>query len=246
MIDFRADLHIHSVLSPCGDLDMSPSRIISEAGKKGLDIIGVTDHNTIRHCNLIMELGKENGIFVLPGAEVNTREEVHCLTFFESIFQLEIFQKYLDQNLPDIQNDPALFGHQVEVNRNEEIIYEEKKSLFSSIDQSLEQVYDKVKDLNGIFIPAHVDRNKNSIYSQLGFLPSGLDPDAIEVSWRTEINDFLKKHEELKAYTIITSSDAHFPEDIARVWSIFRMKERSFAEIKLALQMKTGRKVIIP
>jgi 3',5'-nucleoside bisphosphate phosphatase len=82
MKTFRADLHIHTVLSPCGDLDMSPGNIVSEAVNKGLDIIGITDHNTTRHCNLIKRMAEEKGIFVMQGAEITTKEEVHCLAFF--------------------------------------------------------------------------------------------------------------------------------------------------------------------
>jgi len=88
---FRADLHIHTVLSPCGDLEMSPGNIVSEAAFKGLDIIGITDHNTTRHCDLIARLGSEKGIFVMQGAEVTTKEEVHCLAFFENTDTLKKF-----------------------------------------------------------------------------------------------------------------------------------------------------------
>jgi len=56
MKTYRADLHIHSVLSPCGDLDMSPVNIVEEASRKGLDIIGITDHNTTRHTGLVKRL----------------------------------------------------------------------------------------------------------------------------------------------------------------------------------------------
>ena len=84
MNKYRADLHIHTVLSPCGNLEMSPANIIKKACEKGLDIIGITDHNSTRHCKLVSKLSELAGIFVLMGAEVTTREEVHCLTFFEN------------------------------------------------------------------------------------------------------------------------------------------------------------------
>ena len=45
-MQFKADMHIHSVLSPCGDIEMSPSAIVAQAKAKGLDIIGLTDHNS--------------------------------------------------------------------------------------------------------------------------------------------------------------------------------------------------------
>ncbi|HSN49606.1 MAG TPA: PHP domain-containing protein, partial [Bacteroidales bacterium] len=101
----RADLHIHTVLSPCGDLDMSPVNIVSEAAIRGLDIIGITDHNTTRHCELIKKLASEKGIYVMQGAEITTKEEVHCLVFFENTDELIELQEFLDRNLPDILND---------------------------------------------------------------------------------------------------------------------------------------------
>jgi predicted metal-dependent phosphoesterase TrpH len=89
---YKADLHIHTVLSPCGDLEMSPSNIIRQAKEQKLDIIGITDHNSTRHCKLTAELGERQGIFVLTGVEITTREEVHCLAFFEKPESIDIFR----------------------------------------------------------------------------------------------------------------------------------------------------------
>ncbi len=243
MFEFKADLHIHTVLSPCGDLEMSPVNVVNTAANKGLDIIGLTDHNTTRHCALVKELGSEKGIFVLTGTEVNSKEEIHSLAFFEEEEQLAEFQMYLDAWLPPVKNDPEKLGYQVQVNRNEEILYEEEKSLFGAIDQSVDQVEQKVHELNGIFIPAHVDRPRNSVYSQLGFFPDDLLADAVEISWASAPADYLKKHAELNRFKIIRSSDAHFPEDIARAISIFTLRNRSFSEVKMALQGLGGREV---
>ena len=110
---YRTDLHIHTVLSPCGGLEMSPEQIVEAAIAKGLDIIAITDHNSTRQCKAVIEAGEERGLKVFGGAEVNTREEVHCLTLFEDIETLTVFQEYLDDFLPDIPNDPDSFGHQI-------------------------------------------------------------------------------------------------------------------------------------
>lgn len=243
MNDYRADLHIHSLLSPCGDLDMSPSRIIGEAAKKGLDIIGITDHNSTRQSQLIYEMGKEKGIFVLRGAEVCTREEIHNLVFFESTEELDHFQEFLDLHLPRIKNKPLAFGYQIVVDRDEMIDYEEEWSLASALDVSLEELASKVHELNGIFIPAHIDRFVTSIYSQLGFFPEGLEADALEISWRSNPKDFVDTHPEIKKYSIVTNSDSHYPDDIGRVHTIFRMENRTFGEIKMALAKTNGREV---
>lgn len=245
MKEFRADLHIHSLLSPCGDLDMSPSRIIREAAGKGLDIIGITDHNSTKQAQLVFEIGEENGIFVMRGAEVTSREEIHNLVFFENTEDLQNFQLYLDSHMPKIKNKPYISGYQIVVDCEEMIEYEEKWSLAVALDVSLEQLARKVHELNGIFIPAHIDRFVNGIYRQLGIFPSGLEADALEISWRSNPKQFVKSHPEISGYTIVTNSDAHHPQDIGRVSNIFRIKSLSFDEIRMALLKKNGREVIL-
>ena len=242
---FRADLHIHSVLSPCGDLEMSPANIVSEAKVKGLDIIGITDHNSTRHCCLISKLAANKGIFVLQGAEITTKEEIHCLAFFENSDTLKILQQFLDDNLPDIRNDPFYFGDQVQVDENDDIIYTEDKLLTNAISKSFEEIETFIHNNNGIFIPAHIDRMKNSIYSQLGILPENMKADALEISRRTTFEKFEKVHHEINNYTVITNSDAHIPGQIGTVFNNFYLEEPSFEEIKMALKGLNGRKVSI-
>jgi hypothetical protein len=245
MNKYRADLHIHTVLSPCGDLEMSPANIIAKAREKGLDIIGITDHNTTRHCKLIRKLAKSAGIFVLMGAEVTTREEVHCLTFFENDDQLSEFQDYLEKHLPPIPNNIEKFGYQVVVDEDEQIIDEIEFLLISALDQSIDQVEQKVHSLGGIFIPAHIDRPSYSIISQLGFIPAGILIDGIEISANCKIASVIPFLEEQAEQTVIRNSDAHYIKNIGNAFSIFELEHRTFSEIKLALQGKLGRKVII-
>ncbi|MBK7713228.1 MAG: PHP domain-containing protein [Bacteroidales bacterium] len=243
MKNYRADLHIHTTLSPCGDLEMHPVNIISEAEKKGLDIIGITDHNTTRHCKLISQLAAKKDIFVLQGAEVTTKEEVHCLVFFEKTDALKTFQDYLDTNLPDILNVPEIFGDQVQVDENEMIIFEEPRLLVNALCKSLEEVEKFVHSLNGLFIPAHIDRLKNSIYSQLGFLPDDLAADALEISRNSSPEKFGAAHPEINRFPLITSSDAHYPENIGMASTNFYIENASFSEIRFALNGDKGRRI---
>lgn len=238
---FRADLHIHTVLSPCGDLDMSPGNIISEASGKGLDIVGITDHNTTLHCSLITRLAVEKGIFVMQGAEITTKEEVHCLAFFENTDTLSLFQKFLDNNLPSVINDPEKFGYQVQVDENEMIIYEEKKLLINAISKSFEEVEKYIHELNGLFIPAHIDRKKNSIYSQLGFLPDNMNADALEISFNSSAEQFAVSHPEVNKFTLIRCSDAHYLANIGNGITSFLLEDVTFSEIKQALKGINGR-----
>ena len=244
MKTFRADLHIHTVLSPCGDLEMSPRNIVKEAERKGLDIIGITDHNTTRHCRLVKRLAEEKGIFVMTGAEVTTKEELHCLVFFENDEKLNLLQEYLDENLPGMLNVPEIFGEQLQVDENEIIVYEEKKLLANAIGKSLNEVERFVHSINGIFIPAHIDRMKNSIYSQLGFLPENLKADALEVSKATTIEKFSGSHPEILEFSLTRSSDSHFPGSIGGVTTTFELMEKSFSEIRMALAGIEGRRIV--
>ncbi len=240
---YKADLHIHTLLSPCGDLDMTPSTIISEAKNRGLNIIGVIDHNTTLQAKVIKESGLENDEFlILTGVEACSSEEVHSIALFEDLEALYKFQEVLDRYLPEIENIPEIFGDQVVVNFEEQIIYEESRSLLSALTISLEEIEQIVHELNGIFILAHVDRNSYSIYSQLGFIPNNINIDAIELSASCDISGFIKQHPELNNYPIIRSSDAHYPNQIGIVSTIFDLDKLEFKEIKKAIK---ERKIVL-
>jgi 3',5'-nucleoside bisphosphate phosphatase len=242
---FRADLHVHSVLSPCAELEMSPVNIIREAAERKIDILAITDHNSTYHSRLMMELGEEAGIMVIPGAEVNTKEEIHCLTLFENIECAEEFQKFLDSKLPLTRNNPALFGEQLVVDREEHILMEVEPLLISALGAGIYEVRDEVKRLGGIFIPAHIDRPFNSIHSQLGFIPDDLFPSALEVSARFRLQEYVLQHPELAAYSFITNSDAHTLRALGRSTTLFEMREAGFSELKLALGHEQGRKIVM-
>lgn len=245
MKKYRADLHTHTVLSPCGDLEMSPVNIVRIAKERGIDILGITDHNSTLHAPLIKELAAKEGIMVLMGAEVTTKEEAHCLCFFENEESLSEFQKYLDEHLPKISNDADKFGYQVVVNEDEEIIDEIECLLISGLNQSIEEIERKVHDLNGLFIPAHINKMMNSIISQLGFLPPDLNVDALELSHHISKEEFLKKNKYLSKYNFIKSSDAHYVENIGNTWTNFYLEELSFEEVRKALRSEEGRKIEI-
>ncbi len=233
---FKADLHIHTCLSPCGDLDMSPGKIVQTAKEKGLDIIAITDHNSTRNVEPCVEIGKRMELFVVAGCEVNTQEEVHCLCYFPDLETMNIFQHYLDQKMPDIKNDTDIFGYQVAVDEDEVIVYEEERSLYAGIQDSIENVQKKVHSLDGIFVPAHIDRLKNGIYGQLGFIPFDLQYDALEISMRTRPEDFLREHPEIASKKILQSSDAHFLNHIASVHTDFQMDELNWESFKKAFE----------
>lgn len=246
MKSYRTDLHIHTVLSPCGDLEMSPAHIVSLASKCGLDIIGITDHNTTKQCELVWKLGQRLGLTVIPGCEMTSREEVHCLGLFSDFDALREFQHFIDQHLAIIPNDPALFGYQVVVDEDDTIIEMLDNYLGASLNVSIEEVEQKAHDLSGIFIPAHIDRPRNSLYSQLGFFPPELKVDALQISKLAKEMAVREKYKIDTEITLVQFSDAHYPDDLGKTYTVFEMNKPSFSELRKALNREDGRSVRIP
>ena len=128
------------------------------------------------------------------------------------------------------------FGFQVVVDPEEQIIYEEPKLLISALNQSLEEIAHKVRQLDGIFIPAHIDKPCFSILSQLGFVPPDLRYDALELSSHTSPSKFLSGHPELKSASFIQSSDAHYPGDIGKIYAQLKIEDFSFKNIRQSIR----------
>lgn len=245
MYKFKADLHIHSCLSPCGSLEMSPGEILKKSSEAGLDIIALTDHNSTRNVKTLKKIAPDYGIFVIGGCEVTTREEVHCLAYFGDNDTMDIFQKWLDERLPDIKNNVDYFGYQVAVDENEIITYEEPKLLLSAVDADINELSEKINELNGICVPAHVNKSKYSVISQLGFIPPNSSFHAIEFAPNTCLSTY-NRHENagLADHCIIKNSDAHYPDQIGKVNCTYFLESRNFNELKLAFRKENGRKVV--
>lgn len=232
---YRADLHIHSVLSPCADLEMSPVNIVNKAKEQNLNIIAITDHNSTLHGPLVQELASRVGILAIYGAEVTTKEEVHCVCLLETEELRAKFQNYLEENIQRVPNNPDIFGYQVVVNEQEEIIEQVEYSLHGSLKQGINEVAEFVHSLGGLFILAHADRPKYSITSQLGFVPPDLIYDAIELSKHTTVDKFLSVNPFIKETQFIRSSDAHFIEQVGSITSTFEMENLCFSDLKKAI-----------
>lgn len=237
---YRADLHMHTCLSPCGSLDMSPTVIVETALARGLDIIAVTDHNSTLQCPEIQKLGAEAGLTVFAGAEVCTREEAHCLALFGTEEARAAFQQYLDRHLPPVHNDPERFGDQVWVNREDEIMGEAPYLLISALDRSVNQVAAFVKEMGGLFIAAHVERPSFSLISQLGFIDPSLPLDAIEYTDFSRFNRLKALHPYLSNYIAYSASDAHYPEQIGTKFCMIQASGTRFENLRMAFAHSSG------
>ncbi|MBM4176611.1 MAG: PHP domain-containing protein, partial [Ignavibacteria bacterium] len=170
---FMADLHIHSCLSPCGELSMTPQKIINEAKKKQLDFIAVSDHNSAENISAILNVAEKNSLTVIPAMEICSIEEVHTLALFRNLDSVLEMQSIVYNNLKG-KNNPDVFGIQVIGNENDEVEGFVDKLLIGATELSVDEIVNQVHSLDGLAIASHIDRESYSVISQLGFIPQNL------------------------------------------------------------------------
>lgn len=207
---FFYDMHIHSDLSPCGNDDMTPNNIVNMSFLKGLNIISVTDHNTAENLPAIFELCEKEGIKAIPGIEVTTKEEVHVLCYFKNLNYAMKFGKIIYDSLPDTENIPSIFGCQNIYNINDEITGVLNKLLINASDYSLNEICNMANNYHGIVVPAHINKKSNGILGVLGFIPTELIFNFVEVKSNESFNYKINKN-----LQILKNSDAHKLTDIS-------------------------------
>jgi hypothetical protein len=240
---FKADLHIHTCLSPCADLHMSPLEITSSASKSGLDIIAITDHNSAENVMSVKKAVKKTGLTVFAGMEVTSAEEVHILAIFNDIENVMKLQEVVYENLPPDENDEKRFGNQVIVNEKNEVLGFNKRLLITATALPIHSVVKTIHSLGGLSIASHIDREVFSIISQLGFIPEDLQFDAIEISPRTNRVTAERLFKDYSFFPWVSFSDAHYLENIGEKTTSFFIKEPTTAEITSAMKNIDGRKV---
>lgn len=219
---------------------MLPPLIVNEALEKKLDLIAITDHNASANVAAVMEVAAGANLAVLPGMEVQTREEVHVLCLFDRLEQLEAWQMEIDSHLPSMKNDPAFFGEQIVVDKMGEFIRNEPRLLIVSTDLSIEAVFEGVNRLGGLAIPAHVNRSAFGLIPVLGFVPPDLDVLALEVSRHIPLDEVARRYPQTRGYGLVQGGDAHRLDEILGA-SCFRLEAPTIAEIRLAFKSEEGR-----
>lgn len=211
------DLHIHSCLSPCADNEMTPCNIVGMAKVKGLDLIAVTDHNSTLTLPAVKQAAGEQGIELIYGCEVQTREEVHILAYFQTEKARKQFQKFLDATIPSIPNRPDFFGEQLIMDGNDQVIGTESRLLLVSLDADLDSCVQAIHKAGGIAVPAHIIGKSNGLIEQLGFIPETLAFDALEIRSESDRELVLSLHPWLVGRDVLwlINSDAHQLIDIS-------------------------------
>ncbi len=240
--EYKMDLHIHTCLSPCAQSEMLPAVIIQQAKDRGLDCIGICDHNSAENVLAVRKAGAKQDIQVLGGMEICSSEEVHILGFFDDDEALLKMQEIVYENLPG-RNDVKYFGEQLIVDENDKVIGSTKKLLIGSTSLSVNDIVKLLHDLGGLAVASHIDRDSFSIIGQLGFIPGELTLDGVEVSWRCEPNKIAAYKD--YGFPLVRSSDAHFLEDIGKARTTFLLESPSFSEVAMAFGGIEGRAINI-
>ena len=236
-MDLFADLHIHSCLSPCGDNEMTPGNILGMAVVKGLDAVAISDHNAARNLPAAQKIADAYGILLVPAIEITTREEVHMLGYFPDVPTAVSFGAMLKEHLPPKKNKPSLFGDQLVMNEDDEVIDHEDALFIGATDLPLEVCAEKVRAAGGVPVPAHINRGSNGLLVNLGFMPADPAFTTVEV-WRhlpCPLEPLDNKH-------VLHSSDAHYLGDIQEPEFTLHLPEKSVAAVLNWMRSQQGTK----
>ena len=221
------DLHMHSCLSPCGDMDMTPNNIVGMSKLLGLDVIALTDHNSVLNCEAVMKLGAENDLCVIPGMELTTMEEIHVVCLFPTFQKALLWNEFVKEHQMQFPNRVDIYGRQVIMNELDEEIGEVDNLLILATDISVMNVKELVENFDGVCYPAHINRDSMSIISSLGDIPPECDFKTAEVSSSGNIDELKAKYPILNNMLIVRDSDAHYLENMKDAENYFELDNLS-------------------
>ena len=214
---------------------MIPPLIVETALDMGISLIAITDHNSSANIRSVQKAAENTSLVVLPGMELQTREDIHSLCLFDTLEQIEALQKIVDATLPKIQNQPDHFGEQFVVDETGDFIRTESKLLITSSSLSLDQAFKIVQDLNGLFIPAHINRKTFGLIESLGFIPPDIPFPAVEISRHMTVKQATSQFPSIGNIPVIQNGDVHrLNEFLGTLYLI--MENPTVSEIRLAFE----------
>ena len=248
--ELYADLHIHigrtrngRAVKITGSKNLTLQNILQTANyKKGLDIIGIIDCHSPEVIEEIEQMLKEGAVKELSkggikyekttlilGSEIEIYDEwcqgpIHVLAYFPTIEKMKEFSQWMAPRLKNIH----LSSQRIYCNGNE--------------------LQRKVRELDGLFIPAHVFTPFKSLYGKgvKTSLKEVFNPnliDGIELGLSSDTY-MVQGIDELATYTFVSNSDAHSLEKIAREYQKLKVVDGNFEELKKVLHQEDGRGVV--
>lgn len=210
---------------------MTPNNIVGMSKLLGLNIIALTDHNSVLNCEAVMKLGEQNDLCVIPGMELTTMEEIHVVCLFPTFEKALQFNDYVKAHQMQINNRPDIYGRQVIMNENDEETGEIENLLILATDISVMNVKELVYSYDGVCYPAHINRDSMSIISSLGEIPVECGFKTAEVSSSGNIEELKKSHPILSDMLIVRDSDAHYLENMKDAENFFELDELSIGAV---------------
>ncbi len=229
MSRYTYDFHIHSCLSPCADNDMTPSNIAGMATLAGINIMALTDHNTVKNCPAFFKAAKRNGIIPIAGMELTTAEDIHVVCLFEKLDEALRFGEEIEKHRILIKNRTDIFGDQLITDEEDNVIGIEEYLLSNATDISVDDAPKIVEQFNGVCYPAHVDRTSNGIIATLGDFPSDLKFNLAEFHDAERIEEYRFKYPILSEKRLLISSDAHYLWDIRDAQSFLEIDDEPYS-----------------
>ncbi len=219
---------------------MIPPLIIDEALQRGISLIAITDHNATANVRAVQQAAGNSGLVVLPGMELQTQEEVHVLCLFDTLEQATELQNWVDAHLPNISNNPDFFGEQFVVDQTGDFLWREERLLLNSVDTPLHEAWQVVDGLGGLFIPAHINRRAFGLMANLGFVPTDIPFEALEISRHITPAEAVSKFPQISGYCLIQNGDVHYLDDFlgAMTWTV---DEPRIEELRKAIRGEDGR-----
>lgn len=240
---FSADLHIHTLLSPCGEIEMIPPLIVQSAMAAGLDIIAITDHNSCENARAVIEAAEGSGLKVLPGLEVQSVEGVHLLCLFDAVEQAETMQKAVYERLPNVELSERLIQEQMVVDSGANFVKYCTSPISLPTSMNIDEIFEKAYVLEGLVIPSHIDRLETGMCGVLGMLPETPAFEAVEVSRNLNTAEARLRYPSIGNLPVFHSSDAHWLSAIGESRTTLYLEHRSVVEIRLACRGDGGRRV---
>lgn len=241
------DLHVHIGKASNGQsVKISGSKELTFAGiakeaaeRKGIELIGIIDSHSppvqqdIMDCLDSGEMMEApgggisyRGTTIVLGTEIEIREpgrkECHVLAFMPDLERMRDFSSWMSRHMRNI-------------NLSSQRLYAPARVL-----------QDEIYGRGGLLIPAHIFTPHKGLYGcaaeqmadifdleRIAAVELGLSADS-------EMAGYIS---ELDRYTFLTNSDAHSLGKIGREYNVMELAEPSFAEMRLALERKEGRRV---
>ena len=187
---------------------MTPATICGIARLNGLESVALTDHNTAKNCPAFQKAAEFYGLKALFGMELTTAEDIHLVCLFDELSAAMSFDEFVNTHRIKIPNRPDIFGNQLIMNEDDEIIGRDEFLLINATDITIEDAKNPVETLGGICYPAHIDREANGVIATLGVFPHECGFEFFELHDAENQAEYSAKYG-LGGLNSVISSDAH-------------------------------------